>query len=78
MEADAAHCLGMKLLKNTLLLVSLSTAALLVGCDKTISKSETTKTSTDGTMQSKETTVTQKSDGTIQKTEETKKTTPNP
>lgn len=66
------------LIKTTLLATSLATAALLVGCDKTISKSETSKTSSDGSVKTKETTVTQKPDGTIQKTEETKKTTPNP
>lgn len=66
------------LIKNTLLVTSLATAALLVGCDKTISKSETSKTSSDGTVKTKETTVTQKPDGTIEKKEETKKVTPNP
>ncbi|MES2694431.1 MAG: hypothetical protein V4773_13220 [Verrucomicrobiota bacterium] len=60
----------------------LSVAALvfvamgLVGCDRTVSKTEDVKTSSDGTMKSKETTVTQKADGTTVKTEETKKVTP--
>lgn len=66
------------LIKTTLLATSLATAALLVGCDKTISKTESSKTSSDGTVKTKETTVTQKPDGTIEKKEETKKVTPNP
>jgi uncharacterized lipoprotein NlpE involved in copper resistance len=66
----------MKYLKSTLTLVVLAVTLGLVGCDRTVSKSETTRTSNDGTVKSKETTVTQKPDGTTVKTEETKKTTP--
>jgi hypothetical protein len=51
---------------------------LLVGCDRTISKTESSSVSSDGTVKTKEKTVTEKADGTVTKTEETKKTTPNP
>ena len=46
------------------------------GCNHTLSKSEKTSVSSDGTVRSKETTVTEKSDGTVVKKEETKKVTP--
>ena len=57
-------------------IVSLGLALSLTGCDRTVSKSEKTDVSSDGTVKSKETTVTEKSDGTVVKKEETKKTTP--
>jgi len=47
---------------------------LTVGCDKTVSQTEETKVKDDGTVKSKEKTVTESPDGTINKTE-TKKTT---
>jgi transcription initiation factor TFIIIB Brf1 subunit/transcription initiation factor TFIIB len=56
----------------------LAFSSLLVGCDRTVSKTESSSVSSDGTVRSKEKTVTEKSDGTITKKEETKKTTPNP
>jgi hypothetical protein len=56
--------------------VALST--LLVGCDRTVSETESTSVSSDGTVKTKEKTVTEKPDGTLEKKEETKKTTPNP
>jgi major membrane immunogen (membrane-anchored lipoprotein) len=56
----------------------LACSSLLVGCDRTISKTESSSVSSDGTVKSKEQTVTEKSDGTVIKKEETKKTTPNP
>ena len=56
----------------------LALASLLVGCDRTVSKTEKSSVSSDGTVKSKEETVTKNSDGTVTKTEETKKTTPNP
>ena len=56
----------------------LAFSSLLVGCDRTISKQESSSVSSDGTVKSKEKTVTEKSDGTVVKKEETKKTTPNP
>jgi hypothetical protein len=59
--------------------VAMSTLALsflLVACDREVSKTTTTSTSSDGTVKSKEKTTTQASDGTVTKTEETKKTEP--
>ena len=56
----------------------LAFSSLLVGCDRTISKTESSSVSSDGTVKSKEKTVTEKPDGTVTKTEETKKTSPNP
>ena len=55
---------------------ALALSFLIVGCDRTISKTESTSVSSDGTVKSKEKTVTEKSDGTVTTTEETKKTTP--
>lgn len=46
---------------------------LTVGCSRTISKTEETRVGRDGTVQSKEKTVTQNPDGTITRTE-TRKT----
>ena len=51
-------------------------SSLFVGCDRTVSKTETSSVSSDGTVKSTEKTVTQAPDGTTTKTEETKKTTP--
>ena len=61
-----------RLLTALLVLASIG----FVGCERTLSHSEKTSTSSDGTVKSKETTVTEKSDGTVVKKEETKKTTP--
>jgi len=47
---------------------------LTVGCERTVSKSEETKVSSDGTVKTKEKTVTESPDGTVTK-KETKKTT---
>ena len=55
---------------------ALALSFLIVGCDRTISKTQSTSVSRDGTVKSKEKTVTEKPDGTVTKTEETKKTTP--
>jgi hypothetical protein len=52
--------------------------SLCVGCDRTVSKTESSSVSSDGTVKSKEKTVTEKSDGSVVKKEETKKTSPNP
>jgi hypothetical protein len=49
---------------------------LVAGCDRTISKTESTKVESDGTVKTKEKTVTENSDGTVTKKEETKKTEP--
>ena len=54
----------------------LAFSSLLVGCDRTISKSESSSVSSDGTVKTKEKTVTEKPDGTVIKSEETKKTEP--
>ncbi len=51
----------------------LSLSLFLVGCDREVSKDTSTSVSSDGTVKTKEKTVTQAPDGTI-KTEETKKT----
>ena len=56
----------------------LAISSLLVGCDRTISKTESSSVSSDGTVKSKEKTVTEKSDGTVVKQEESKKTSPTP
>ena len=55
---------------------ALALSFLIVGCDRTISKTESTSVSSDGTVKTQEKTVTEKPDGTVTKTEETKKTTP--
>ena len=55
---------------------ALALSFLIVGCDRTLSKTESTTVSSDGTVKSKEKTVTQSPDGTVTKTEETKKTAP--
>ena len=50
---------------------------MLVGCrDRKISETKSTSVSRDGTVTSKEKTVTQAADGTVTKTEESKKITP--
>ncbi len=54
---------------------ALALSSLVVGCDREISKTQSTTVSSDGTVKSKEKTVSQASDGTVTKTEETKKTT---
>ena len=49
---------------------------MLVGCrDRKISETKSSSVSRDGTVRSKEKTVTQAPDGTVTKTEESKKTT---
>ena len=56
----------------------LALSSLMMGCERTISRTEKTEVRSDGTVKSKETTVTEKPDGTVTKKEETKKTSPNP
>ena len=68
-------------IKNCMAVMCVATSALalstlLVGCDKEVSSSKSSSESGDGTVKSKETTVSKSSDGTVTKTEETKKTTP--
>jgi hypothetical protein len=71
----------MKRTKNGKLVIwgaisALALSVLTVGCERTISQTESTKVKSDGTVESKEKTVTEGSDGTITKTE--KKTTEKP
>jgi hypothetical protein len=55
---------------------ALALSLLLVGCDRQVSKETNSSVSSDGTVKTKEKTVTQSPDGTVTKTEETKKTSP--
>ncbi len=48
----------------------------LTGCAHEVSHTETTKVSSDGSVKSKEKTVTQSDDGTVTKTEKSKTTNP--
>ena len=66
-------------IKNRLAVVCVAASALvlplfMVGCDREVSHTESSSTSNDGTVKSKEKTVTQSPDGTVTKTEESKKT----
>ena len=65
---------------NHMAVICVATAALmgflLIGCDREVSNTKSSSESSDGTVKSKEKTVTQAPDGTTTKTEETKKTTP--
>ena len=68
-------------MKNRKVVICVATAVLalpflLVGCDRQVSKTESSSVSSDGTVKSKEKTVTKSLDGTVTKTEESKKTTP--
>jgi hypothetical protein len=54
----------------------LALSFLMVGCDRQVSKTESSSVSSDGTVKSKEKTVTKATDGTVTKTEESKTTTP--
>jgi hypothetical protein len=53
---------------------ALGLSLLTVGCDRTVSKTEDTHVSSDGTVKTKDKTVTEHPDGTVTKTE-TKQTT---
>ena len=55
---------------------ALALSFLLVGCAHEISHTKTSKVSSDGTVRTKESTVTQSSNGTVTKTEESKTTRP--
>ena len=68
----------MKNLKHVFLaVISAATLSFFTSaCDRTVSQTEDTKVKSDGTVKSKETTVTEHPDGTVSKTEETKKTEP--
>jgi hypothetical protein len=63
-----------------MVLVAASAAILSVvtpGCDREISHTEKSSVSSDGTVKSKETTVTEHPDGSVTKSESQKKTTTN-
>jgi hypothetical protein len=49
---------------------------LLAGCDREVSRKESRSVSDDGTVKTKEKTVTESKDGTVTKKEETTKTVP--
>jgi hypothetical protein len=68
----------MKTGKTTLMatISALALAALTMGCDRTISKTESEKVKSDGTVEKKEKSVTESPDGTIKKEE--KKSTERP
>jgi hypothetical protein len=55
---------------------ALALSFLLIGCDREVSKTESSSVSSDGTVKSTEKTVTKAPDGTVTKTEETKKVIP--
>ena len=55
---------------------ALALSALTIGCDRTISKTESEKVKSDGTVEKKEKSVTESPDGTIKKEE--KKSTERP
>jgi hypothetical protein len=64
-SGTAAMCLAMS---------ALALSFLLVGCDKEVSKTESSSVGSDGTVKSKEKTVTETKDGAVTKTEESKTT----
>jgi hypothetical protein len=55
---------------------ALTLPLLLVGCDREVSHTESSSVNSDGTIQSKENTVTQSQDGRVTRAEESQKTTP--
>jgi len=69
-----------QMIMNHMAVICVATAALtlpllLVGCDRQVSHTESSSVNSDGTVKSKEKTVTQSQDGTVTKTEESKTTT---
>jgi len=65
-----------KLSKLLTAMAVVAVSILVVGCDQTISKSEKTSVSSDGTVKKEEKTVTRSADGTVTKKEESSKTAP--
>jgi hypothetical protein len=66
-------------IKNCMAVMCVATSALalsslLVGCDKEVSSTKSSTESSDGTIKSKEKTVTESPDGKTTKTEESKTT----
>ena len=55
---------------------ALALSFLLVGCAHEVSHTKQSSVSSDGTVKSKEKTITQSQDGTVTKTEESQSTTP--
>jgi hypothetical protein len=77
-EPDQIEKETMKTHKIALLAATsaLALSFLTTGCDRTISKTESEKVKSDGTVESKEKTVTESPDGTVTRKEEKKTTTP--
>jgi hypothetical protein len=71
MKHKVTNCMAVMCVATSALALSL----LLVGCDKEVSSTKSSSTSDDGTVKSKEKTVTKSQDGTVTKTEESKSTT---
>jgi hypothetical protein len=66
-------------MKNWMIAVCVAALALsflLTGCNREISKTKSTSVSSDGTVKSKEKTVTETPAGTVTRTEESKTTAP--
>ena len=66
-------------IKNCMAIMCVATSALalsflLVGCDREVSRTESSSVSKDGTVKSKEKVVTETPAGTVTKTEESKTT----
>jgi hypothetical protein len=55
---------------------ALALSFLTAGCDRTVSRSESEKVKSDGTVEKKEKSVTESPDGTVTKKEEKKTTSP--
>ena len=70
------YYIPMKLRQIFLIATSLLLGLGAAGCSTTLEKSQKTSVSSDGTVKSKETTVTQKADGTVVKEQETKVSAP--
>ena len=68
----------MKTIKLALLAATsaLALSIMTTGCDRTVSKSESEKVKSDGTVEKTEKSVTESPDGTVTKKEEKKTTTP--
>jgi hypothetical protein len=70
-----------QMIMNRMVVMCVATSALalsflLVGCAHEVSHTKRSSVSSNGTVKSTETTVTQSNDGTVTKTEESQKTTP--
>ena len=70
-----------QMIMNRVALICVATSALalsflLVGCAHEVSHTKQSSVSSDGTVKSKEKTITQSQDGTVTKTEESQSTTP--